>query len=88
MPCTQCASACPGAIDNAIATASRPRSDAAAAAGGVTPPRITDQVLTGERQTRQCLDIARVACERSEVAALRLGRQLGAHSFGERVRRP
>src|SRR5260370_763249 len=55
---------------------------------GVAPPRVADKMLAGSCQTGQRLDIAGIARKCGEIPALRLGRELGAHSFLERARRP
>src|SRR5215469_16333622 len=54
----------------------------------VAPPWVADQMLAGYRQADQRLGIARVARQRRQEPALRLGRELGAHAFMQRALRP
>src|ERR1700758_1131001 len=79
MPWVHLARACPGASSKASATASRPRSAAAAAGRGAPPPRLADQVLTGQGQSGERADIAWIARQRGEKPLLGLGGQISAH---------
>ena len=70
------ATACPGARSK------RDRDRLAPEVGGgcrgprIAPPGIADEMLAGQRQAGQRLDIARVVGERGEIPSLRLGREL------------
>src|SRR5277367_3140600 len=55
---------------------------------GVAPPGIANDVLAGEGETGERLDIARIVREGGEQPSLRLGRHLGRDPTLDRRRRP
>src|SRR6516162_4911540 len=55
---------------------------------GIAPPRVADQMLAGDGQTGERVDIARVVSQRGEEPALCLGRQLGRDPALDRDHRP